>query len=598
MSVKNMPLFIGLLLALLVSTFSGTLSVSADESVSVITVRKYGKTPVPTSPAPATSAVAPPQRSALNSPPAATNAGYGYWSTNGNKIIDTYGNQLRITGINWSGAQSDTFLPHGLWARSYKELLHIIKDLGYNVIRMPYSNEMLHRSLVITAGAAGIDTFKNADLVGLTPLQAFDRIVDYAGQLGLRILLDRHTWSSTVIEPVVWYPLNTANWQADDKSWTDDWAFLAERYRYTTTIIGADLHNEPHAPDNNPTRICWGCVPSTQVATPTNPNDASLNKDWRLAAERAAKAIHEKNPHWLVFVEGIDTKEGDNYNWWGGQLMGVADAQVRTIVPNKVVYSPHEYGPSLYCQPWFSDPTFANMPARWDSMWGYIHKNNIAPVVVGELGTDLRDTPLSPRDGCTGNVPSDKKWYEVFSNYLTTTNISFIYWAINPNTELGGILTNNTTWATVVVTLQNALNPMLAPLAAPNWLIVGKTADNGAGTTNGSLSWALAKDRQFVSVLPTATMPINFLLDDGTRTITATAAFSQSYSLRTGLELKVGCANPVTINGLNITSSASGFKLEGSNVLEGLRVLNFPGNQLITQGQNNRLLCSSFQARS
>jgi hypothetical protein len=34
-------------------------------------------------------------------------------------------------------------------------------------------------------------------------------------------------------------------------------------------------------------------------------------------------------------------------------------------------------------QSWFSDPSFpANMPGIWDKYWGYIFKQNIAPVRV------------------------------------------------------------------------------------------------------------------------------------------------------------------------------------------------------------------------
>jgi aryl-phospho-beta-D-glucosidase BglC (GH1 family) len=72
-----------------------------------------------------------------------------YWRTEGNKIIDGYGQQIRIKGVNWSGAQSETFVPHGLWARNYKEIIQLIKSWGFDTIRLPFSNEMLHRNTKI-----------------------------------------------------------------------------------------------------------------------------------------------------------------------------------------------------------------------------------------------------------------------------------------------------------------------------------------------------------------------------------------------------------------------------------------------------------------
>ena len=47
---------------------------------------------------------------------------------------------------------------------------------------------MLHT----TAAPNGIDFSKNPDLQGLTALQIMDKIVDYAGQIGLKIILDHH----------------------------------------------------------------------------------------------------------------------------------------------------------------------------------------------------------------------------------------------------------------------------------------------------------------------------------------------------------------------------------------------------------------------
>ncbi len=74
-------------------------------------------------------------------------------------------------------------------ARGYKSALDQIKTLGFNTLRIPYSNAMLR------AGAAtnSINFALNPELQGLTPLQCLDKVIEYCGQIGLRVFLDRHS---------------------------------------------------------------------------------------------------------------------------------------------------------------------------------------------------------------------------------------------------------------------------------------------------------------------------------------------------------------------------------------------------------------------
>jgi endoglucanase len=208
-------------------------------------------------------------------------------------------------------------------------------------------------------------------------------------------------------------------------------------------VIGADLDNEPHSVQGGG-GACWGC------------GDPKF--DWRLAAEKAGNAILAQNPDWLIIVEGIDCvpSTGDpQCDWWGGNLAGAALNPVRLSVPNKLVYSAHEYAMSVAHQPWFDDPTFpANMPALWNHFWGYLEQQNIAPVLIGEFGTTLQD-------------PRDKVWLQNLMQYLGTgpTGIDFTFWSLNPNSgDTGGIL--NDDWTTVNTAKQSILQPYLIPPVA------------------------------------------------------------------------------------------------------------------------------------
>lgn len=360
---------------------------------------------------------------ALSATAAGADVGVGYWHTNGHRIEDRANQPIRIAGINWFGMETNTYAPHGLWTRGYRSMLDQIKAQGYNTIRLPYSNQLFD------AGSTpnGIDFAQNPDLAGLNGLQIMDKIVVYAGQIGLRILLDRHRPDSSG-QSELWY---TASY--DEARWIRDWTMLASRYMGNTTVIGADLHNEPHG------AACWGC--------------GDVARDWRLAAERAGNAILAVNPDWLIVVEGVESHAGQNY-WWGGNLAGAGAAPVRLNVANRLVYSPHDYPASVYAQTWFSAPDYpANLPALWDAKWGYLHRTGVAPVLLGEFGTKLETT-------------SDQQWLTTLANYLGTgvDGIHWTFWSWNPNSgDTGGILHSD--WQTINQAKQTMLVPLQFPLS-------------------------------------------------------------------------------------------------------------------------------------
>lgn len=372
----------------------------------------------------------------------------GFWHTSGNRILNAGDRAVRIAGVNWFGLETDTYAPHGLWVRGYKEMLDQIKGLGYNTIRLPYSNQLFDSS----STPNGIDFTKNPDLQGLNGLRIMDKVVSHAGNIGLRIILDRHRPDSGS-QSALWYTPAYS-----ESRWIEDWKMLAARYNGNPTIIGADLHNEPHDP------ACWGCGDSTI--------------DWRLAAERAGNEILSVNPDWLIFVEGVQSYNGDYY-WWGGNLSGAGQHPIRLSVPGRLVYSAHDYPASVFAQSWFNDPDYPNnLPALWDARWGYLHKNNIAPVLLGEFGTKLQ-------------TASDRLWFDALIKYLGTGagSINWTFWSWNPNSgDTGGILMDN--WNTVDQEKHEKLLPIqfpfFNPTAAPATIAGRVTLSNGtplAGTT-------------------------------------------------------------------------------------------------------------------
>jgi aryl-phospho-beta-D-glucosidase BglC (GH1 family) len=345
-----------------------------------------------------------------------------YLHTSGAQIVDSQDRVVRLTGLSWFGLETPSFCPHGLWTRSMDSMLDQIKSLGFNMLRVPYCNQLFDPGNTPN----GIDYNLNPDLQGLNGLQILDKLVAGAGRRGLKIVLDRHRPDSGSQSPL-WYTS-----QYSEARWISDWQMLAQRYNGNDTVIGCDLHNEPHDTAD------WG--------------SGNSNTDWHLAAERAGNAILSINPHLLIIVEGIQQVGNDSY-WWGGNLAAAGQYPVYLSVANQLVYSPHDYCSTVYNAAWFSDPNYpANLPRLWDAHWGYLAKQNIAPLWLGEFGTK-------------NQIPSDQQWFSAIANYIQSNHLSFAYWCWNPDSgDTGGILEDD--WQTVHQDKLAILQPLLAPLIA------------------------------------------------------------------------------------------------------------------------------------
>jgi len=337
--------------------------------------------------------------------------------TDSTQIVDAAGDPVRLAYLNWYGAESPDFVVGGLQYQSYRAILQRTLDDGYNGIRLPFSQQLVDTNPVVTDHLQA-----NPDLVGLHALDIMDRIISYAGALGLSVILDNHRseagWSSQL--GGLWYTP-----QYSDATFISDWHSLAAHFAVNNVVIGADLRNEPHG------AATWGTdVPTT---------------DWRLAAERAGNAVVEANPHLLVIVEGVQYVAGSAGYWWGGNLMGVTAAPVELKGPDgspvlgQLVYSAHDYGPDN-CHdgcPWFNaSTTYQSLSAVWKQYWGYIMDPTAtyhAPVWVGEFGTC--NTTLA----CVqSDLPGTQgQWFGSLVRYIHDNNMSWAYWSLNGTQSSG-----------------------------------------------------------------------------------------------------------------------------------------------------------------
>jgi endoglucanase len=354
------------------------------------------------------------------------------WTTRGTQILTTTGIPFTITGINWYGFETPDFVAHGLYSQDYTTIICEVKTLGYNTIRLPFSNQMwetdpIPRPHVISACPS---------CQGSTSRDILANIINYAGSIGLHVILDDHrSEAGNVAEDNgLWY--DTSHQHFSESRWIGDWQqiqrWVQSLPNYLAsdgfpTVLGYDLRDEPHTPFGTSylRGAAWGAGDGIAPATNPNPNPfapacvvLSTCHDWRLAAERVADTMlgDAARSGWsfpLFFVEGVSqyplpggsAANGPyDYFQWGSNLLGVngnrtnpgapvvlnaggnasalGPATVDQVILNhQLVYSVHDYGPSVtaFGLAWFNKTTCfqsgcagSSLANVWETHWAYI----------------------------------------------------------------------------------------------------------------------------------------------------------------------------------------------------------------------------------
>ncbi|MBQ1433539.1 MAG: cellulase family glycosylhydrolase [Ruminococcus sp.] len=356
--------------------------------------------------------------------------------TDGNKILDADGKQVWLTGVNWFGYNTGTNTFDGLWNSELVPAVEGIADHGFNLIRVPMSAELINQWADGEYPQANYNNAYNEELNSMNSLEIFDYFLKLAEENGIKVMPDIHSAETDAAGH------NANLWYTDKVSVKEYYSaleWMAERYKDNDTIIAFDLKNEPHGkPDEGDKAAIW--------------NDSKDDNNWKYVAETAASKVLAKNPNVLIMVEGTEIypkdikKNGDYsskdsadyfFNWWGGNLRGVKDYPVDLGKhQDKLVYSPHDYGPTVYEQPWFEgDYDYKSLKKDcWQDNWLYINDEDIAPLLIGEWGGFMTEPNIT--------------WMTYMRKLIADNHLNHTFWCYNANSgDTGGLVLDDfTTW--------------------------------------------------------------------------------------------------------------------------------------------------------
>ncbi|KAK5990685.1 Endoglucanase E1 [Cladobotryum mycophilum] len=337
--------------------------------------------------------------------------------TKGRNIVDVEGRRFKLLSINWYGASDELFVPGGLDIQDRKVIAQTIKGLGFNSVRLPYSDELVIKNPVIEPHLVAA----NPDLAGLPALDVLEAVTTALTDAGIAVILNNHITSAT------WCceanPCD-AGWANDhlgplcrvkqtEEQWIQHWETVMDRFVHNPLVIGADLRNE--------VRGLWGMM--------TWPK-------WAAAAERCGNRLLKLRPDLLIIVEGIQS---------ANDVSGASKRPVELDVADRLVYSAHGYGWYGWgsWQGRYSQRSYKSFKKTIRRNWGYLLDQDIAPVWFGELG--------APHEPSVGDV----RYWKHLWKYLKAKDADFGYWALNPRkpknneTETYGLVRDD--WVTPVV---------------------------------------------------------------------------------------------------------------------------------------------------
>lgn len=327
-----------------------------------------------------------------------------------------------MRGVNWYGASDVLHVAGGLDVQSLDTICQTVRALGFSVVRLPFSNEMLRRK--VPEGA--IDFDKNSSLRGLSALDVYDEVVRGLGRAGVAVILNNHTTYGEFCGP----PSANSLWfdpdgKLSEEQWLQDWAMMARRYSLCPYVVGYDLRNEIR-----PRGLRFPFWSKAGAARKGECN-------WARASALAAERLLQINPKALIVVERIVWPQGSvqmyaaslpdldgrlvlgvhMYSWSGpGRFVPkwAVPAALHCILRNLGIIARRNYG----------DLTAELLLAQAKQEWGAVLEAGTCPVWVSEFGAGLENS-------------DEMSWLQDFVGVLSSLDADWAYWPLNVGLKPG-----------------------------------------------------------------------------------------------------------------------------------------------------------------
>jgi hypothetical protein len=421
---------------------------------------------------------------------------------NGHLMHD--GVDFQVRGGNWFGleGQDDNARPGAMelyigsvfWAdnsvkRTIAQTMEEIQTsaLKFNTIRLPVAPQTLVKGHPDGLYSRTDLKIRNNDPAFYAYADAYEALEDFllqAAKNNLYVLLDLHSCSNhigwragKVDDGPPWVDATRENYDYKKENYTcksgedayDKAKWLADIHTLAKlpkklgikNIIGIDCFNEPW-------KYTWS--------------------EWADLAKECYDAIAAEDDDLIAVVEGVSSSHevagggtqpeyfgptDSNPNWgenlWGQQIDPIQ------IPKDRLCFSPHTYGPSVYVQKQFIDQSNAacagleddaaakakcklvvtrdnaavveKLRKGWDEHFGYLRAQNYC-VVTGEFGGTKAwpQNPVKPTAATLwahlpANVRYDWEWQQIYAQYLKDKGITdFLYWSVNPESgDTGGL---------------------------------------------------------------------------------------------------------------------------------------------------------------
>lgn len=312
--------------------------------------------------------------------------GIEYFSKSKN-IVDDKNNVLHLKGINYFGFETSCNIVHGLWKHDIDYYLNILHKNNFNFIRLPLAYE----------SAINLDTKVNNNCVtedsrfqDITVREAINIIFDKMKKRNMFMLLDIHTLNNIITEKPYGYDYN----EKYHTDFSEGIIELIKEYNKHENLLGIDIKNEPHG-------------------------DITF-EEWESLIDLMLDKIKKETDDYrgVYFIEGVQQPP---FAAWGGSFSTMSPNSF-LINNEKIVFSPHVYGPSVR-----GDIALNEGTDEFEHAFGYLsmYNNNI---FLGEFGGKFDKL--------------DKAYHYRLLEYLKYKKIqNTAFWCLNPNSgDTGGLL--------------------------------------------------------------------------------------------------------------------------------------------------------------